>query len=76
MIWLFVFALNDTMDNLISTNFEMSNSNVKDIFPSVSVCIQMDYRFSVTERIKEVLSEDIKEFVLEYYEEHNIDEPN
>lgn len=77
MIWIFVFTLNDSFDNLIIINPEMVNSNELNIFPSVSICVKIDKFMikKIPENIKEISSQKIKEFVLKYYAEHKIDEP-
>ncbi|XP_031621609.1 uncharacterized protein LOC116339717 [Contarinia nasturtii] len=68
MIWILVYTLNDSLDNLIVTNFDVIKSNQKNIFPGISICMT---RLAEAE----VISEDIKQFIQKYYAEHNIDEP-
>lgn len=79
MIWLFVYTLNDSYDNLIVTNTEWIGLHEKNIFPGISVCISLNYYLSIYDdipkNVREMSAITIKEFIQKYYAEHKIDEP-
>lgn len=68
MIVVFVYTLNDYLDNPVDINIDTIASNKNNVFPAVSICIEKydNYRASTTR---------VKNFVQKYYDEHKFEEP-
>lgn len=68
MIWLFLYSLNDALDNSTVIHFNATNSNQQAVFPAISLCIKYY-------KDKKTNIEKLKAFIQNYYAEHDIEVP-